>query len=564
MATEEFEPSRKPADAGGAPGSEPRQRREAWSGQTAFILAAVGSAVGLGNIWRFPGEAYDNGGGAFMIPYLVALVTAGIPILFLDHAIGHRFRGSSPLALKRAARGGEAVGWWHVAVCFIIGLYYTVIIAWALSYFFFSFGLDYAEDPASFFTETFLKVAEPGVGLDFVPGVLVPLAAIWIVTLAVLALGVAKGVEKLNVVAIPLLLVAFTALVVRALFLDGAADGLNALFTPDFSALSDPGVWIAAYGQIFFSLSIAYGIMITYASYRKRRSNVTGPALVVAFSNSSFELLAGIGVFSTVGFLAAQQGVAVGDVEGLTGITLSFVTFPAVIAQMPGGAIFGALFFGSLLLAGLTSLVSVLQVVFAAVQEKLGWQARRTALTIGIPMAVVSLIGFGTTTGLHLLDTLDQWSNQLGIVGGAVLMVVVVLWFGRRGQELARHLSAVSTMKVGRVWLVVTSLVAILLVYMFVDKVATLITEGYADLPSWYLMVFGWGTLAFIVVVALVMPAIPWARGVDRFEAWPTREQLGLDPEPVGALPPQGKSHHSSAQGSADDDAAGEREEDDR
>lgn len=509
-----------------------RPKREAWSGQTAFILAAVGSAVGLGNIWRFPGEAYDNGGGAFMIPYLIALITAGIPILFLDHALGHRFRGSSPLSLKRAAKGGEAVGWWHVAVCFIIGLYYTVIIAWALSYFIFSFNLDYADDPAGFFTGTYLQAADPGFSLDFVPGVLVPLAAIWVVTIAVLALGVAKGVEKLNVIAIPLLVVTFTALVIRALFLDGAAEGLNALFTPDFAALADPAVWIAAYGQIFFSLSIAYGIMITYASYRKRRSNVTGPALVVAFSNSSFEMLAGIGVFSAIGFLAAQQGVAVSELDGLTGITLSFITFPAVIAQMPGGAIFGALFFGSLLLAGMTSLVSVLQVVLAAIQEKFNLNVRRTALWICIPMALVSLVGFGTTTGLYLLDTLDQWSNQLGIVAGAFLMVVVVLWFGRRGQELARHLSAVSTMRVGRVWLVVTSLVAILLMYMFIDKVVTLAADGYEGYPTWYLGVFGWGTLAFIVLVALVMPAVPWARGRETFVAWPTRAQLDLPPRP--------------------------------
>ncbi|MDE0573284.1 sodium-dependent transporter [Demequina sp. B12] len=519
--------------------SDHNQPRESWSGQTAFILAAVGSAVGLGNIWRFPGEAYDNGGGAFMIPYLVALITAGIPILFLDHALGHRFRGSSPLALKRAARGGEMVGWWHVAVCFIIGLYYTVIIAWALSYFVFSFNLDYADDPSGFFTGEYLRTAEAGFSLDFVPAVLIPLAVIWIVTIAVLAMGVTRGIERLNVIAIPLLIVTFSILVVRALFLDGAADGLNALFTPDFTALTDPGVWVAAYGQIFFSLSIAYGIMITYASYRKRRANVTSPALVVAFGNSSFELLAGIGVFSTIGFLAFQQGVDISEMEGLAGITLSFITFPAVIAEMPGGAFFGALFFGSLLLAGLTSLVSVLQTVLAAFEDKFGWRPQRAAVWICVPMAVISLVGFGTTTGLYLLDTMDQWSNQLGIVGGAFLMVVAVLWFGRRGDELARHLSAVSTLKVGKVWLAATSLVAVLLVYMFVDKIVVLIRDGYGGLPDWYVVVFGWGTLAFIAVVALVMPAVRWVRDPHDYEAWPSREQLGLEPDARHASPRQ-------------------------
>src|SRR5690606_20027908 len=122
-----------------------------------------------------------------------------------------------------------------------------------------------------------------------------------------------KGLQRANVIALPVLVIAFLVLVVRALFLDGAAEGLNALFTPNWAALGDPNVWIAAYSQIFFSLSIAFGIMITYASYRRRRSNLTTPGLVVAFSNSPFEILAGIGVFATLGFLAHEQCVGVGE-----------------------------------------------------------------------------------------------------------------------------------------------------------------------------------------------------------------------------------------------------------
>lgn len=530
-----------PASAARTPSSgEPTapstgSKREHWSGQTAFILAAIGSAVGLGNIWRFPGEAYDNGGGAFMIPYLVALITAGIPILFLENAIGHRFRGSAPLAFRRISRRAEGVGWWHVAICFVIGLYYTVIIAWALSYFFFSFDLAWAGDPAGFFNDEFLQLGEVGVGLDFVPGVLIPLAAIWAVAIVVLALGVAHGVEKLNVIGIPLLVATFGVLVVRALMLDGAAQGVEALFTPDFSALTNPDVWIAAYGQVFFSLSLAYGVMLTYASYRERRSNLTGPALVVAFGNSSFSLLAGLGVFATLGFLAAREGVAVADLEGIAGVQLSFVTFPAVIAQMPGGQWFGALFFASLVIAGLTSLISVLQSVSSALQDKFGWTPRRGALTVGLTSATLSMLLFGTTTALYVLDVVDQWANQVGIVVGAVAMIAATLWFGRRGRELARHLTVLSSVKVGRVWLVVVNAVAVLLLYMLVDTTVRLATEGYDGYPGWFLVVFGWGAVAVLLVAALVMPLVRWKRGDDHeFVAWPTRAQLGV-PERVGA-----------------------------
>lgn len=517
---------------GVAPGTDADAgKREHWSGQTAFILAAIGSAVGLGNIWRFPGQAFENGGGAFMIPYLVALVTAGIPILFLEMGIGHRFRGSAPLAMHRVTRRGEWVGWFHVAICFVIGLYYTVIIAWALSYFYFSFGLDYADDPGGFFLGDYLQLGEAGsLTFDVVPGVALPLVLIWGLTILVLALGLHNGVERLNVIGIPLLVVTFGMLAVRAVTLPGAADGIEALFTPDFSALTDPDVWVAAYGQVFFSLSLAYGVMITYASYRRRRSNVTGPALVVAFGNSSFSLLAGLAVFGALGFLATQEGVSVADLEGIGGVSLSFVTFPAVIAQMPAGWFFGALFFASLVLAGLTSLISIMQTISAAFQDKFGWDPRRTAVTVGVVSAILSVIGFSTTTGLYLLDTVDQWSNQLGIVAGAIAMIGAALWVGRRGTELRRHLSAVSTFRLGRSWLVLVNVVALLLVYMFVSKAVSLATEGYADLPTWYVLVFGWGTVAFLALVAVVMPMLRWRRDVEHPDIWPTREQLELEP----------------------------------
>ncbi|MCW4384534.1 sodium-dependent transporter [Salinibacterium sp. SYSU T00001] len=502
--------------------------REEWTGQVGFILAAIGSAVGLGNIWRFPGVAYENGGGAFLIPYLVALLTAGIPILFLDYAIGHRFRGSAPTAFRRLggerARWLESLGWFQVAIAFVIGLYYTAVIAWALSYFVFSFDLRWGDDPAAFFTGEYLSTGSPGISLEFVPGVLIPLALVWVATIIVLAAGVAKGLQRVNVVFLPVLIVAFLILVVRALLLEGASSGLDALFTPDWSALANPDVWIAAYSQIFFSLSIAFGIMITYASYRRRRSNLTGPGLVVAFANSSFEILAGIGVFATIGFFAVQQGVSVAEVEGLTGVGLSFMTFPAIVSQMPGGAIFGCLFFGSLAMAGFTSLISVLQVVTAAVQEKFDLGRRAAALSVGGISAVLSILLFSTTTGLLALDVTDQWANNVGVVASAVLVTILVVWVLRRAAELRGHLNAVSTFQLGSIWVALVGVVApVVLGYMLVQRIISLAIDGYSDMPGWYLLLFGWGTIAFILVAAVVLALLPWRRSPDEFIPWPPR-----------------------------------------
>ncbi|GAB2498442.1 sodium-dependent transporter [Promicromonospora xylanilytica] len=503
------------------------EKREEFSGQLGFILSAIGSAVGLGNIWRFPGVAYENGGGAFMVPYLVALLTAGIPILFLDYAIGHRFRGSAPLAFRRLKRWLEGLGWFQVMICFVIAIYYAVIIAWALSYFVYSFGLQWGDDTAGFFTGTYLQLADvggadPWFTLDFVPAVLIPLVLVWVATIIVLAAGVAKGLEKVNFVFIPLLLLAFGALVVRALFLPGAADGLNALFTPDWSAIADPNVWIAAYGQIFFSLSIAFGIMITYASYRRRRANLTSPGFVVAFSNSGFEVFAGIGVFAALGFLANEQGLAIAELEGISGPILAFVTFPAIVSQMPAGGIFGALFFGSLVMAGFTSLLSILQVVSASFQEKFGWTRAQAAIRIGLVAALFSVVVFSTTTGLIALDTVDNWANNIGIVASAVVTTVVVGWVLRRSGEMRFHLNSVSTISVGRWWsFCIIVLGPVVLTYMLVSRIVSLIQDGYEGYAEAYLGAAGWGTVVVLLVGAAVLTLMRWRVEPDAFDAWP-------------------------------------------
>ncbi|MBP2436565.1 sodium-dependent transporter [Microbacterium amylolyticum] len=517
--------SRAPSSASAVP------QREQWTGQVGFILAAIGSAVGLGNIWRFPGVAYESGGGAFLIPYLVALLTAGIPILFLDYAIGHRGRGSAPLALRRiAGKFGEGIGWFQVAITAVIAIYYTGVLAWAASYFVFSFNEKWGEDTTGFFVSDYLQMPTDGsvFTLDFVPGVLIPLVIMWVAVLLILGAGVVKGVQRANIIIIPLLAVTFLALVIRALFLPGALDGLTAFFTPDFSALANPGVWIAAYGQVFFSLSIAFGIMITYASYRRRKSNMTGAGLVVAFGNSSFEILAGIGVFATLGFFAFTHGTTVDQLEGLTGVGLAFMTFPAIVSEMPGGGWAGALFFGTLVLAGLTSLISILEVVIAALRDKFALSRIQAVASVGV-LALLSVVLLGTTTGLIALDTIDQWSNNIGIVASAVVMSVVVIWVKGKGGELAAHLNTVSTFRVGRAWIFFTGILApAVLAYILIARIVDLIQNGYEGYPGWYLGIAGWGIVALMLVAAIVLPLVRWRHDPDNFDAWPSTASLDV------------------------------------
>ena len=495
-------------------------QREVFATRSAFIFAAIGSAVGLGNIWRFPYVTYDNGGGAFIIPYLVALLTAGIPLLFFDYAMGHRSRGSAPLSFRMASKIAEPIGWFQTGIAFVIGVYYAAIIGWAGCYMFFSINQAWGDDATSFFTGTFLQAADPGVSFEFVPAVLIPIILVWIAALTVLLGGVQKGIARFSKIFIPLLVVLFIALVIRALFLPGAVDGLNALFTPDFAALTDPAVWIAAYGQIFFSLSIAFGIMITYASYLKKKTNLTGAGLVVGFSNSAFEILAGIGVFAALGFMAVAQGTQVSEVAD-SGIGLAFMAFPTLISQMPGGGIFGFAFFACLVFAGLSSLISIVQVPIQAVREKFGLGNRASTWLIGGIMAVISILLMPTVTGLYVLDTVDAWANNIGIVGGAVVALIVVGWIARRLPVLRDHLNAISSFKVGWFWMIILGgLTTVVLIYMLITQIITYSTEGYEEYPGVLTGTFGWGMIGLLIVASIILTLIKWPqKTIDDAEA---------------------------------------------
>ena len=509
--------------------------REQWGSQFGFLMAAIGSAIGLGNIWRFPGVTYSNGGGAFMIPYVVALLTAGVPFLLLDYAVGHRYRGSSPAVFRRMSKRWEWLGWWHVVVCFVIMTYYAVIIGWSLRYTFYSVNTAWAQDKdgaKDFFFNQFLHLSGT-VGYNSSPvwNVVIPLVAVWAIVIVVIGKGVAGGVERANKVFLPLLVLLFVVLVVRALFLPGAVDGLNALWTPNFDSLGDPKVWVAAYSQI----------------YLPKKTNLVGTGLVAAFANSSFEVLAGFGVFGTLGFMAHQQGVGVDKLEGLTGISLSFITFPTIINEMPGGALFGILFFLSLTLAGITSLISLLQVVGAAAAEKMGTTPLKAALVTGIPAAVVSVFVFGTTSGVYSLDVVDAYINQVGVLSSAIIMSAVTGVILRKLPMLRKHLNKVSDTKfVGQWWIVIVgAALPILLAYMMGDTVLGYIENGYnpKDYSRGFEGIFGWGMLAVAVVATIALTWAPWRTNVDSFTA---QDEEGAEYSHAGVPAPAQKKEVTS------------------
>ena len=484
---------------------------DGWGSRTGFVLAAVGSAIGLGNIWRFPYVAYDNGGGAFLLPYLFALLTAGLPLLVLEYSIGHRYRGSAPLAFRRLDRRMEWVGWWQVAVCFVISSYYAVVLAWAAAYTWFSLNLSWGDDPEAFFLSDYLQAPEaPGTLGGLVPGVAGPLLVVWVVVIGIAIAGVKRGIERTVKVMLPVLFGAFTVMVLRAVTLEGASEGLDALFAPDFSRLTDSSVWIAAYGQIFFSLSVAFAIMITYASYLPRRSDLTNNALIAGLSNSSFELLAGIGVFAALGFMAASAGVGVEEVA-TEGVGLAFIAFPQIISELPGlNSLFGVLFFGSLVLAGISSLISIFEVLVAALRDKLGLHRRPVVLVSGTALALVSLV-YATRGGVYVLDSADSFINAFGVALTGLAEVVLVAWILRRLKEFQHHANLASDVPLGRWWRFNLGVVTpVVLGWQAVDNFVTNLTSNYEGYPTGFLLATGWSLAALALIVGVAVSLTGW------------------------------------------------------
>ncbi|WP_180028932.1 sodium-dependent transporter [Acinetobacter sp. YH16032] len=478
--------------------------RENWSARSGFIIAAIGSAVGLGNIWRFPYVAYENGGGAFLIPYLVAIFAAGLPLLFLDYAVGHKYRKAPPTAYKKLMNG-ESLGWWQVAVTLIIGIYYASVLSWAGSYMFYSFGQQWGSDTEKFFFTTYLQNGE-GLAFGFVPTLFIGLVVVWAIVMFILYGGVKKGVELSNKIFMPLLVVLFTILVIQAIRLPGAVQGLNAFFTPNWEAMGNYKVWLAAFGHIFFSLSVGFGIMLTYASYLKKKTNLTGSGLVVALANSSFEILAGIGVFAALGFMAYSAGASVDDVVS-GGIGLAFIAFPKIISSMgAGGDLFGFLFFASLTVAGITSMVSILQVPIAGFQDKLGWSRKKAVTIIAGGSAIVSTLLFSTHSAITFVDIIDYFANNIGIVAGGLLSIVLVSWFRRPLlKQLQEHVNQYSSIKLGAGWnFMLTVVTPISLLAALLMTLKSIFTEGYGGYPIEILLPIGGSVVAIFVFCAVV------------------------------------------------------------
>ncbi len=493
--------------------------RAQWKSQWGFLLAAIGSSIGLGSIWRFPYVCYENGGGAYLIPYAVALLTAGIPLMILEYGIGHRMRGAAPTSFAKIDPHWEWLGWWTVIfVMFGIVLYYAVVIAWCVCYLWFSLTLAWGADPNQFFFQEFLQTtAGPHMLGDIRTPILAALLVVWIANWAVVFFGVEQGIEKANKVFMPLLLVLIIILVGWTVTLPGAAEGMRRYLQPDFSRLGDPKVWIDAYSQTFFTLSLGFGIMVAYASYLARDADITFNACATTLADTVVSLIAGLAIFGTLGYMAAHTGTPLTEVVQ-HGIGLAFVAFPQAISLLPSlPQLFGAFFFLTLTVAGIASSISILEAFTAAVMDKFHYR-RRAIVTVLSVTGFLGGIVFATSGGLPWLDIVDHFLSHYGLFLVCVLQCVLVGWI-YRAHRLREHVNAVSLFPIGRVFdLAIRYVIPGVLIVLLVNDVLKDLREPYGGYPWLALVLIGRDWLVVTFIAALFVSMRPWRRPLSRAE----------------------------------------------
>ena len=476
-----------------------------WGSNLSFILAMIGSAVGLGNIWRYPYVLYSNGGGAFYIPYIVAILLMGIPFLILEYGVGYNYKSSFAKAIKKINAKWEYLGWFLPVAVFMIMIYYSAILGWDGIYMILSFTKGWGADPNAFFSTTLLQSSESVSSLlNFIPIIAIAMLVGWVIIWFISHRDLEEGLGKVSKVLVPLLFLIMVVIVGFSLTLPGASIGLAELFNPDWSLLFNFNIWMAAFGQIIFSLSLGMSIAFTYASYTKDGSDLITNTISIALANSLFENFAALGVFSILGYMSMQSGTAVADLV-TQGTGLVFVVYPTVFNVLGDWAyVLGPLFFITVYLAGLTSILSTIEPLSFSIQNKFGLTRSRTMTILIAVGAIVSML-YATAFGGFLLGVVDTFINQIAILIGVVAECIVFAWIFK-AEKLIDFLNSKSkTLKLGRWWLLIVKYVLpIVVTIIWIGGMVDVISNG-----TFEQLVFTLISAAVLLIATLIFTILP-------------------------------------------------------
>ena len=489
--------------------------RDKWSSRSTFILAAIGSAVGLGNAWRFPGLASKYGGGAFLFVYLLAMLVIGIPLLMVEISVARHTKQSAPGSMRALNKRAEGIGWIAVSNGIGISIYYAAVFAWVILMFFMSFkfmGMTGDTAAASSLWAETIKTTGTTSGFTTIAWpVLICLLIAWALCYLCIRNGTTT-VGKVVKYTVSLPVICLLVLAVRGFTMPGALDGVAKLFIPKWSALSDSNLWIDAIGQVFYSLSTSMAIMFAYGSFLDSKANIAVDSIIIAFSDMIISVLAGIVMFTTM------AGVGMLDNMSASGIATAFIIYPQAIVKLSSSGvvnmIFAFVFYFCLITLAIDSLFSIVEGISTALSDKFHLNKKKTTLTICIIEGVLSLI-YVTGAGLAVLDIADYFINSYTLILTGILEVIVAGWFLKTSRILEQINRNTKSFKMPSWWFLPSIKVVspLVLAGLFAWNIVNLIRAGgiYGKSDGYSLkanILFGWVIIALILLSGFIIKAI--------------------------------------------------------
>ena len=518
----------EPGSAGTSTKTEGSNPNEAWGSRIGLILAMAGNAVGLGNFLRFPAQAASNGGGSFMIPYFIALILLGIPMMWIEWGIGRnggRYRkGHIPgmfaaIWLHPAAKYVGVIG---LVIPMVVMIYYTYIESWTLAFTWFSITGDYwgVETPEGMtqYLRSYQAIGDSSVHAMWTPFLFFFITLF--INIYIVAKGVSGGIEKLAKIGMPILFL-FAAVLAVSVFVfplgDGTTSpvqGLQFIYNPDFSRITDASVWLAAAGQIFFTLSIGMASLQTYASYLSTKDDIVLSGIATSATNETAEVVLGgsIAIPAAVTFFGVSGAMAVAQSGSFN---IGFVTMPLIFQEMPFGRVLGTMWFGLLFFAGITSSVAMTTPVIAFFREEFGHKRETVTWIIGgitLVFGVLQIFWFQ----YGMLDEWDFWAGTFGLALMAFIEVILFMWVFKP-ENAWRSLHQGADMRIPPIFKFIMTYVtplylgAVLGYWLIQDAVPILRLERAAPGTEWYVQASRLLIVAIAVFFA-VMVRMAWKR----------------------------------------------------
>jgi len=486
-------------------------KENTWSSHFFFILATLGASVGLGNLWRFPYMAFENGGGSFFIPFVICYFLVALPIIFLEFGMGFWSKGSAATAFKKLSSKTTWIGWWILINTFVIVCYYSVIMGWCLQYSVHSIGQDWGSDTTGFFYNEIVQISASameigGISLQSI----ISLVVLWTITFIILKNGI-KNLSRFLLISVPIPIILIIVLAYRGVSLPGGMSGLSYFLKPDPEKLFSLNVWSAAASQVILSLGIGMSQMVAYSSRRKKSNHNVKSAFALISGDFLFSLFAGIAVFATYGAMQANLGIdvsqATGEFRELDSLSVAFITYPAAISSLPFASIWGALFFFMLVLLGIDSLFAVVEANMTDLEKLFPRISRQKLIGAFCCLAFIGGLPFATGAGLYWLDIVDHWVGYYAIFS-IVILQCIIFANSSKFEDLAKSLNFNIKSSLYLIWRFLLRAVLPLiflgfLVSNFIEEIEEPYGGGtYSDSLLLYL---GWGVMILTIICGFIV-----------------------------------------------------------